>query len=258
VSRTHGSKDFWLAALRADGTTLLGAAEEPEVLVRRVPSCPDWNVGDLLRHLGAVYRRTRVNAGSIGPDESWGPVAIPAEAPAPDDPRVVEWFEGELAQINAFLEALDPDVPTWNWAPQAKVAGFWHRRTAHETAIHRWDAQLGAGLLPEPIESKLAGDGVAEVLDTFLPAGRRKAPAEVAGLVQLTAIDLGQHWFIRLKGEGVALLDTGTLLDSDAHPTRAEAMGHASDLVLALRGRVAFDVLETAGDLRLLEALRVS
>src|SRR5690606_13914458 len=114
------------------------------------------------------------------------------------------------------------------------------------------DAQLGAGLLPEPIESKLAGDGVAEVLDTFLPAGRRKHLPEVAGLAKLTAVDLGHDWFIRLKGEGVALLDTGTLLDDDAHPTRAEASGHASDLVLALWGRVAFDVLDTSGDLRLL------
>lgn len=258
MSKTHGSKDFWLAALRADGATLLSAAGQPDALARPVPSCPDWSVGDLLRHLGSVYRRTRANAGSTSPDESWGPVTIPADAPASDDPRVVEWFAGELALIDAFLEALDPDVPTWNWAPQAKLAGFWHRRMAHETAIHRWDAQLGTGLLPEPIESKLAGDGVAEVLDTFLPAGRRKGPSDVAGLVQLVAVDLGQHWFIRLKGEGVALLDTGTLLDTDAHPTRAEATGHASDLALALWGRVAFDVLDTTGDLRLLEALRAA
>ena len=51
---------------------------------------------------------------------------------------------------------------------------------AHETAVHRWDAQLATGLA-EPLESKLAGDTVAEVLDTFLPAGRRRAASDEAG-----------------------------------------------------------------------------
>jgi len=258
VSRTHGSKDFWLSALRADGAIMLSAVSQPEVLLRDVPSCPGWTVGDLLRHLGSVYRRTRLNAGSAAVDQSWGPVTIADDAPAGDDARVVEWFAAELAQVDAFLDALDPDLPTWNWAPQAKIAQFWHRRMAHETAIHRWDAQLGAGLLPEPLESKLAGDTVAEVLDTWLPAGRRKGPVHVAGVVQLIASDIDNDWFVRLRGEGIALLDTGTLLDDDSHPTRANATGSASDIALAMWGRVAFDVLETSGDTHLLVALRAA
>jgi hypothetical protein len=74
----------------------------------------------------------------------------------------------------------------------------------------------------------------------------------------MVAADLGQEWFVRLRGEGVALLDTDTLLDDDAHPTRAVAGGTASDLALALWGRVTFDVLEISGDPGLLEALRTS
>jgi uncharacterized protein (TIGR03083 family) len=256
VSRVHGSKEGWLTALRADGAAFLTTVGEPDVLDRRVPSCPDWTVGDLARHLGAVYRRTRLNAGSAGVDEAWGPVVVPDEAPAASDERVVGWFSGELAQIDAFLEALDPDLPAWNWAPQAKTAAFWHRRMAHETAIHRWDAQL-ATRLPEPLETKLAGDTVAEVLDTWLPAGRRREAAEVAGVVRLTATDLGQAWYARLREHGIALLDTDTLLDDDAHPARAAAAGTASDLALALWGRVNLEVLEIAGDITLLRALRV-
>ncbi|HEX6871166.1 MAG TPA: hypothetical protein VF163_08715, partial [Micromonosporaceae bacterium] len=134
---------------------------------------------------------------------------------------------------------------------------FWHRRMAHETAVHRWDAQVATGL-PEPLETKLAADTVAEALDTFLPAGRHRSAAKASGLVHLIAADLGQEWYVRLRGEGVALLDVGTLLDDDAHPARAAASGSASDLALALWGRVAFDVLDTGGDLGLLEALRVA
>jgi uncharacterized protein (TIGR03083 family) len=257
VSRIHGSKDFWLAALRAEGAAFLAAVSEPGVVSAAVPSCPDWTVGDLVRHLGAVYRRTRMNAGSAGVDDHWGPVIVPDEAPAADDEGVVPWFAAEHSQLAAFLEELDPDLPTWNWAPQARVAAFWHRRMAHETAVHRWDAQV-ASRLPEPLESKLAGDTVAEALDTFLPAGRRRSPADVTGLAHLTATDVGQEWYVRLRGAGIALLDTDTLLDDDAHPARAAASGTASDLALALWGRVTFDVVETAGDIALLEALRVS
>jgi uncharacterized protein (TIGR03083 family) len=184
-------------------------------------------------------------------------VVVPAEAPAADDEQVVPWYAGELAQMDAFLDQLDPDLPTWNWAPQAKTAAFWFRRMAHETALHRWDAQLATGL-PEPLEAKLAGDTVSEVLDTFLPAGRRRASSGEAGMVGLTAIDLDQTWTVRLWPEGVALLDTGTLLDYDAHPARAAASGTASDLALALWGRLAFDILDAAGDLALLKALRVA
>jgi uncharacterized protein (TIGR03083 family) len=257
VSRTQGSKDFWLTAVRTDGSAFVAAVGQPGLLGAPVPSCPGWSVGELVRHLGGVYRRTRTHGGSGDATESWGPVAIPEDAPPAEAEDVVAWFRDELAAIDTFLENLDPDLPAWNWAPQSRTAGFWIRRTAHETAVHRWDSQLATGL-PEPLESKLAGDTVAEALDTFLPAGRRPGPSDVHGVVQLTATDLGQEWFVRLKGGGVALLDTDTLLDDDEHPTRAVASGTASDLALALWGRVTFDVLETAGDDTLLEALRVS
>ncbi len=254
--KTIGSKEFWLAALRADGAALVAAVSEPGALTRPVPSCPDWTVGDLARHVGGFHHRIRAHAGSAGPDEHWPPLAVPEEAPAADDETLPEWLAAQFALIEAHLEQLDPDQPTWNWAPQARIAAFWHRRAAHETSVHRWDAQL-ATRLPEPIESKLAGDGVAEVLDTFLPAGRRRIDRETHGLVQLTATDLGQDWYVRLRGAAVSLLDTDTLLDADAHPTRASAAGSASDLVLALWGRVPFELLDATGDAGLFEALRV-
>lgn len=256
MGRTHGSKDFWLAALRAEGGAFLTAVGQPEVLGLDVPSCPGWTVGDLTRHLGSFYRRLHRNVASEQAEENWGPLVVPDDAPGPADPALVAWLAAELSQVDAVLDGLDPDRPAWNWAPQTRTARFWFRRSAHETAIHRWDAQLATGL-PEPIESKLAGDTVDEVLDTFLAAGRRRGPADVSGVAQLVAADLGQDWYVRLRGEGVALLDTDTLLDDDAHPARAAASGTASDLALALWGRVSFEVVETAGDLAVLKALRV-
>ena len=97
MSRIHGTKDFWLAALRADGNAFLATIGDDGARRRSVPSCPGWTVGELTRHLGAAYRRVRLNAGSAGPDESWGPIVIPDDAPAEDDPAIVSWFGAELA-----------------------------------------------------------------------------------------------------------------------------------------------------------------
>jgi hypothetical protein len=75
-------------------------------------------------------------------------------------------------------------------------------------------------------------------------------------VVQLVATDAEHQWFVRLRGEGVALLDTETWLGQDDPDTRVLVRGTASDLELALYGRVPFDVLEIAGDATLLESLR--
>ena len=117
----------------------------------------------------------------------------------------------------------------------------------------------------EPIETKLAADGVAEVLDTWLPAGRRHPAAQAdrtggqlpTGMVALHAIDIEHVWHVRLRGEGIALLDTETIFDFDEHPARVVAAGSCSDLMLALYGRVGFDVLDVSGDEELLRSMRV-
>jgi hypothetical protein len=108
----------------------------------------------------------------------------------------------------------------------------------------------------ERIEAKLATDGITEVFDSWLPAGRRRGPTDVRGIVALHATDVAQDWYVRLRGEGISLLDTDTLLDQSHPHERATATATASDLLLALFGRVPFDALEVAGDPRLLSALR--
>lgn len=251
MSRLHGTKDFWVGGLRAEGAAFgATAAEAPGDAP--VPSCPEWTTTDLIHHLGSVYAWTRtllVRGGTERPEPRRHPEGVPA------GPGAVAWWQDEYAQLLATLEAVDPEAPVWNWAPQSKTAGFWHRRMAHETAVHRWDLQIALAAA-EPIEAKLAADGVSEVLDTWLPAGRRHSPDRPQGVVHLLANDAGQEWFVRLRGEGVALLDTDTLLDSDDPQARVAAAGTASDLMLALYGRIQFDVLESSGDVTLLDAVR--
>jgi uncharacterized protein (TIGR03083 family) len=257
--RLHGTKDMWLASLREEGATFRAAVAGTE-LDSAVPPCPGWTVAHLVHHLGSVYRYTlaHVTRGQTGQPEKSRP-DFEAEPMASD---LLAWWEEAFRGLVESFDMLDPDMPAWNWAPQVKTVAFWPRRMAHETAIHRWDAQMASGMA-EPVEAKLAADGVAEVIDTWLPAGRRKyafppgAADALRGMVALQATDLEHVWHVRLRGEGIAVLDTETIFDDDEPPAGVVASGSASDLDLALWGRVGFDVLDVVGDESLLQAMRV-
>jgi uncharacterized protein (TIGR03083 family) len=251
MNRLHATKDFWLAALRADGPAFQDAVAEtgPEP---PVPSCPGWTVADLVEHVTSTLRWVR----ELAPR---GVIDRPADqvvpVPRPAWPEALDHLRREMTGTIETLDALDPDLPSWTWPAQARRAGFWQRRMAHEISVHRWDAEDAAGRAT-PIETKLAADGVNEVLDTWLPAGRRKGPTDLHGVVHLIAVDASYEWFVRLRGPGISLLDTGTILDSDDHHPRAEASGTASAVLLALMGRIDPDKLVVTGDPRLISTLR--
>ena len=251
MNRLHATKDFWLAALRADGPAFQDAVAEtgPEAVV---PSCPGWTVADLTEHLTVLLRWVRELAPRGSTDR---PADRVTPEPRPAWPEALDSLRRELTGTIETLDALDPDFPSWAWPSQARKAGFWQRRMAHEVSVHRWDAEAAAGRAV-PIETKLAADGVNEVLDTWLPAGRRKGPTDLHGVVHLTATDASYEWFVRLRGAGLALLDTGTILDTDDHHPRAEARSTASDLLLTLMGRLNPDNLVVTGDPRLIAALQ--
>jgi len=238
-------KGDYLDALHRDATAFR-AVILPDTLDSAVPPCPDWTVRDLAAHLGWVHRWI---AGIVKRASLDRP-----ERPARETPEdVAGYVDAAYAELSATLHAMPEDGPAWNWAPQPKTAAFWLRRATHETAVHRWDAQVAVGVT-EPIDVDLAADGVDEVLDTWLPAGRRLKTEHPDGLVHLVAEDADAEWFVRLRGEGVAVLDAPSV-DAD-EPVTTRATGAASDLHLALWGRVPFDVLSIQGEPGLLSALR--
>ena len=173
MNRLHATKDFWLAALRADSPALQDAVAQAGPDRGGAHPARAGPCADLVEHLTGLLhwvRETVPRGVTDRPDDRADP-----PAPAPEWDEALDGLRRELTGTIETLEALDADFPAWNWAPQAKTAGFWHRRMAHEISVHRWDAEAAAGRAT-PIETKLAADGVSEVLDTWLPAGRRKGP----------------------------------------------------------------------------------
>ncbi|HEX6967955.1 MAG TPA: maleylpyruvate isomerase N-terminal domain-containing protein [Micromonosporaceae bacterium] len=250
MARLRGTKDFWMAALRVEGTAFRTAvaAADPQAPVL---SCPGWTTTRLVHHLGSIYDWV-LGILAAPPDRRPEPPRVPEGLPT--SAAAIDWWQERYDRLMGRLDDIDPDAPAWNWAPQPKRAAFWHRRMAHESAVHRWDAQAALSAAT-PIEAKLAADGIGEVLDSWLPAGRRRSSSPRYGVVHLVATDCAQEWFVRLRGAGMALLDTATILDDDRHP-RARASGTASDLLLALWGRLDLDALELGGDVALLDALQ--
>lgn len=138
----------------------------------------------------------------------------------PPDDELADWL---LEGLDALIVALaDRGRPCWTLAGLG-TAGWWGRRQALETAVHRVDAERVLGLA-SPVDPALAADGVAEVVDVLHPRQLRlgRAAAPVAAL-RLTADDGQGSWLF-------------------AGPSPAtEIRGPAETLLLLVWGRTDLD-----------------
>jgi uncharacterized protein (TIGR03083 family) len=228
-----------LAALRAEGAALAAAARAAG-LDARVPSCPDWDVAGLLRHTAYGYRWVT----HILRERRTTELPYEEVPPAPPNDPFDEYDRtlGEL--VDALADAGDATV--WTWWPPDQTAAFWARRMAHETSVHRWDAQLAQGD-PRPVATDRAVDGIDESLTVFVGDYLRGQPQEgLRGTAAVTATDTGDTWHLTLRPDGVDVT-------REAAPADATVRGPASDLWLALWGRGTS--VETAGDERIVQLL---
>lgn len=240
-----------LDLIRADVARVAGliAEADPD---RRVPSCPDWALSDLVEHLGATQRWAAeiVTALPERRIERRPESGFPKDwAAAPD------WL---VASGGALIEALadaDLDAPCYTWGGEQSVR-WWLRRQLHETAIHRVDAELAVLGEPGEIDAAAAVDNIDEFL-TNLPYTTRFRPRvhELHGdgeTIHLHATDLDDS---PLPGEWLITLEPDGFRWSHAHVKGAAAVrGTARDLALWINRRIpgANPALERLGEETLL------
>jgi uncharacterized protein (TIGR03083 family) len=225
-----------VTAVRREGEGILTAAGLG--LDAEIPAL-DWNVEALLRHVGDVYTfATRV----VSSRATERP-----ERPGLPDGDPLEVVGHALDELIAALKDCDAETPVWNWAPdQPDLAGFWARRMAHESSVHRYDAQTAHGMV-QPIDAELAGDGIDELIDIVAPrVYRRDEVTGPAGTIALDSSDDGT-WCIELEPGGLHRLDVLSEPAVTVH-------GTTSALLLASYTRVPWTALETEGDTDLLAA----
>ncbi|KXO99211.1 maleylpyruvate isomerase family mycothiol-dependent enzyme [Tsukamurella pseudospumae] len=236
----------WLAAVERDGGVI--AATPPDRLALDVPTCPGWTVHDLIVHLGGVHRWAATFL-TEGPDSTNR--FAPFEDDAPAGGAVTAWYRDRLDHLLAELRRHAPDAPARAFTGRA-TAGFWMRRQAHETAVHRWDLEnsWNAALA---VDSVLAGDGIEEWAQVFAGRFLARGPGLPDALVGRT---VHVHGTDREDAEWTVTLGRESLALERGHAKGDAALrGTTSDLYLALWRRVPVADLETFGDRALVPAL---
>ncbi|NBH04393.1 maleylpyruvate isomerase family mycothiol-dependent enzyme [Amycolatopsis sp. SID8362] len=214
------------------GMAIAGAAPDS-----RVPTCPEWTLRDLTRHVGVAYHKSA----AIILSRPAG--YVPFEAVTIDDPPAFaglgDWLRDGAARLVAAVTEVGPETPTSTWTPDRR-AGFWTRRLTHETVVHRADAALTTGA-PYDVDAELAADGIAEGLGLVSAFSRLRHPALDRTPLRGTGETLLFHstepdlaWLARRTPSAVEVSD---------EPAAADVVveGRAADLLLALTGRLAAD-----------------
>ena len=226
-------KDVYLGAIERDGQLLASAGERG--LGAIVIACPGWTVQTVLVHVGRVYRSVTEHVTTRSTE------MIPFhKSPSPDSFDVVSWYREGLDEMLEALRGIDPAEPVWTFSDD-KTAGFYLRRMAHETAMHRYDAEQATGT-PAPFDGDLAADGIAELYESVLPAGlaRRKVTLP-SGSLHLHRADGDGEWMLKAVDGAISLTHEHGKGD-------AAVRGAASDLFVFAWHRGMPDTLQIFGD----------
>ena len=242
-----------ITAIQDDGK-LFAEAAEMGGLDRDVPSCPGWDVRELVRHLGMIHLWA---AGHVAfpheePDyesEEDELAAFAANWPElgtfwPDDDQLVDWYRRTNANLVDVLVSASPDVPAWTFLEAPSPRAMWARRQAHEIAIHRFDAQEAAGIESE-FDRGFAADGVDEIVVAFATR-KTEFPIDEPRSMLVHASDTDDRWRITMAPDGITTV-------RDDGPADTTLTGRAADLYLAMWNRGDDSEIDVSGSRDLLD-----
>ena len=228
-----------LEVIGIEGELMLDAAVAalPDAAQAEVPGCPDLTLGETLRHVGSVHRVTRLWARDGQRPEQW--------QQSPSDGDLVGFVRSGLSELLTELSRHDPADPCDTWWPADRTHGFWRRRMAHETTVHRVDVEAAAGGPVHPIDPEVALDGIDELL--FLWFGHRLGELRMSspsnGAVALSAAD--QRWLAVFEpGRSTAR----RVEDADARAADAMVSGNPTEVYLWSWGRLPDQSVRISGD----------
>jgi uncharacterized protein (TIGR03083 family) len=176
-----------------------------------VPTCPDWTLAQLLRHVGGNLRAAetavRTETAIVEPAKQVPEVAGPAD----DDPDALDaWLAEGAVRYADTLRRAGPDAQAQLWVFQQRT-GFWARRAALDLVIHRADA-AGTVNADYTVAPEVAADAIDELLELISdPQVAASSPgfAELRGpgkSIHLHATDteagLAAEWLIELGTDG--------------------------------------------------------
>jgi uncharacterized protein (TIGR03083 family) len=152
----------------------------------------------------------------------------------------VPWFQDGCTALIDVLAATDPGLDCFAFLPAPSPRAFWARRQAHETGIHRLDAESAVGTIT-PFAADVAVDGIEEMLYGFASRSRSRLRSPSQRSLAVHATDAGAAWLVRIGPESAEVLD----VEADADCTVSAG---ASDLFMLLWNRMPPEVADVSGD----------
>ncbi|MFT4987241.1 MAG: hypothetical protein ACI9BK_000008 [Acidimicrobiales bacterium] len=198
-----------------------------------------WTMRELVAHLGGVYSFVIASITS----EGTAAPQVGTEAKAPEGDDINDWFAERRTSLLVALSGAQPDKAVWTFTG-TRTVGWWMRRMASETAVHRWDAEAGITLVGDvdPFDSDLAADAIDEYHEVSLrfssSSPNRTYPAES---IHLHRSDGPGEWMLVSDGQG------GVAITHEHGKGDAAVRGSASELLLWTWGRPTHD-LQIFGD----------
>jgi len=178
-------------------------------------------------------------------------------AGGPTDDELPGWFREGHATLVRVLEAADPGLTCWTFLDAPSPVAFWARRQAHETAIHRVDAEQAAtaasGITETGFEPRFAADGIDELIMGFLGRDAKRGswhgPLGVLGFHAGDGEGPVAHWRVEAGPGHLAVARA-------AGPADCDVTGPAVGLYLLLWNRRDASGLDVRGDAGLLAEFR--
>lgn len=196
-----------------------------------------WRVRELVEHLGGVYGFVAANTVAASTE------VTPAgdDAKLPPDAQLHTWFLQQRSKLLEALSAVAPSQQAWTFAG-IKDAYWWMRRMAHETTVHRFDAESAIEDVTT-MDSDLGCDGVREYLEVGLVSStRRPNRTYPRQSLHLHRTDGEGEWTIQTNDSGLpSVRETHEKGD-------AAVRGPAAELLLWVWGRPTSEI-EVFGDI---------
>lgn len=193
-------------------------------LATPVPGLNRWKVRDVAAHLGGVHRwATRIvtNRSMDGPGFTKSKL---------DETELCDWFDEGVEQLLLAFKANPLDDPCPNFNPGSeKTVGWWARRQAHETTVHRSDIERALEQTT-PIPPEVAIDGIDEYLDVFV---RTRGKQGLRGPLMLATTKPSSAWTLT-PADRPGRVDVSS---GRANGVSNEISGAPEDLLLMLWGR---------------------
>ncbi|MFD4945980.1 maleylpyruvate isomerase family mycothiol-dependent enzyme [Streptomyces sp. NPDC058239] len=229
-----------IKSLTVEGQLLATAAQEAGTGAP-VPTCPGWQVRDLLRHTGMVHRWA--TAFVVEGHTSYHP---DSGEPDLNGPELLGWFrEGHGLLVDA-LAAAPTGLECWTFMPAPSPLAFWARRQAHETTIHRVDAESARGGRRSPLAADHAVDGIDELLRGFHTRPKSKVRTDTPRSLRVRATDTDATWTVRLSAEPPLAVRHEAAAQEG--PADCELSATAEELYLTLWNRLPLTAITSTGD----------